>query len=120
MSNCDVCIGGRAYDYDYAVYDIENVQAPEDCSCIECGSVVTAGFECEESRFMEDEDEQLQYTCLACAEIRKVYSCRKTMPFSSVFEMLWGCDKPIRTAGECWDSLSAPAKAKLLEQWRKW
>lgn len=116
--NCDVCIGG--HDYDYAVYDIEEVQAPGDCKCIECRTVISAGSICEESRFMEDEDEQLQYTCLPCSEIRTVYSCGETMPFGSVFEMLWECDEPVRMAGECWDTLSAAGKEKLLTKWRQW
>lgn len=115
---CDVCIGGG--DHDYMVYDLEDVPAPEDLKCLECGCAIPTGNICQESRWMDDEEEQLQYTCSICAEIRSVFSCGETQPFGGMWDVLSESMDELKMAGDCWDSLTAPAKAKLLDKWREW
>jgi hypothetical protein len=102
------------------VYDVEDIPAPESTKCIECGISIPAGDLCQESRWMDEQEEQLQYTCSTCAEIRTVFSCGETQPFGGMWDVLSESMDDLKMAGDCWDSLTAPAKAKLLEKWRQW
>lgn len=130
MSDCDVCIGGDSSDFDFAIYDVEEVSASSNEKCVECSGLITAGETAQSSDWSdcdgnygnpdEETEPDIRYTCLPCAEIRAVYSCGESELFGQLWERMRENATDLRMAGECWDSLSAPAKAKLLEEWRKW
>jgi len=124
MSNCNVCIGGD-YDYDGypEFYFSSTPKARKDHQCCECRQVIRKGQQYEAFASKYDGRVSTVKTCFACADIRTVYSCDENPPpFGEMWNMFHetGSFDDLRMAGECWDSLSAPAKAKLLEEWRKW
>ena len=122
MASCDVCIGGD--DYDFMIHDIEFVVLESDKRCEECRVVIQAGSMAQQSNWAEgadyEEEPELRYTCSECAEIRTAFSCGSTEPFGNLWELLEENFSDLTMAGECWDELTAPAKAKLLDRWRKW
>ncbi len=127
---CDVCIGGDISNCDFTIYDVEDVVVSSDEACVECRGPIAAGETAQSSEWSDYEgsygepdeyaEPDIRYTCLPCAEIRAVYSCGESEIFGQLWESMRDNFTEIRMAGECWDKLSAPAKAKLLEEWRKW
>ncbi len=122
--NCDVCIGGD-YDYDGSpeFYFATTRKARKDHKCCECRGLIAKGQEYEAFTSKYDGRVSTEKTCYACADIRSVYSCGELSP---AFGEMWnafhetGAFEGMRMAGECWDSLTAPAKDKLLAKWREW
>lgn len=127
MPDCDVCIGGDWNDVDGAIQDIEDVTLDADHKCLECGDLLAAGTVAERGDWSDIDDEEgeeaepyYRYTCLACANIRSAYSCGQVEMYGVLWESLSEVSDDLKMAGECWDSLTAPAKAKLLAKWREW
>lgn len=122
MGDCDVCIGGD-YDCDGypEFYRATEPKARRDHKCLECNSTIRRGERYDRRDYKYDNVMQVDKTCLPCAEIRGAYSCGNAEPIGELWEQMreYGFDH-LKMAGECWDSLSAPAKAKLLEKWRAW
>ena len=124
MGNCDVCIGGD-YDYDGAneFQFYATPKARKDHRCCECGDVIPKGHQYEAFTAKYDGAVSTTKTCLGCADIRSVYSCGEDEPPFGEMWNAWndsGSWHNLRMAGECWDNLTAAAKAKLLEKWREW
>ncbi len=118
--NCDVCIGVDFGDCDGSpeFFNRQEVKARKPHKCMECRVIIAKGEKYQRDSGKYDGQCYTDHTCLPCAEIRHVFSCGEIEPVGQ----LW-CDFPmddLRMAGECWDSLSAAAKAKLLEKWRSW
>ncbi len=124
MSDCDVCIGGEC-DYD-GLPEFQKVEmrtARKDHKCFECRQVIPNGQRYEAFTCKFDGAVETTKTCEACADIRSVYSCGEATPaFGDMWNAFHDTDafSHMKMAGECWDKLSAPAKAKLLERWREW
>lgn len=122
--SCDICIGGD--DYDFCVGFEGYFPTDHDEKCLECRSVIRAGETAQKVHWNpEDEDEEdyapeYLWTCAACADIRAVYSCGEVQPVGGMWEILTEGFDDLKMAGECWDSLSAEGKEKLLAEWRKW
>lgn len=123
MSNCDVCIGGDGGDYDGMpeFYVEKEVKARKQYKCMECKQPIPIGTVYHRASGKFDGLVFSDKTCLPCAEIRNVYSCGEVEPVGELWHMMKDLAfDHIRMAGECWDLLTAPAKGKLLEEWRKW
>ncbi len=122
MSACGACIGGGDID-GYAVCPSVKVIKPKKLrKCVECREPLPIGVECQKISGLYDGAWFAEYTCLPCAEIVDVYSCGDIPPAVGSMWEVWddGAFQDMKMAGECWDKLSAPAKAKLLERWREW
>lgn len=124
MSGCNVCIGGD-YDYDGSpeFYFTSTPKARKDHRCCECRQIIRKGDRYEAFTSKYDGRVSTEKTCLACSDIRSVYSCGEMSPaFGELWDAFNDTDafRNLRMAGECWDKLSAPAKEKLLVEWRKW
>ena len=124
MSACDVCIGGE-YDCDGfpEFQTVETRKARKDHKCCECRQVIQKGQRYEAFTCKFDGAVETTKTCEACADIRHAYSCGEATPaFGDMWNAFHDTDafRNMKMAGECWDSLTAPAKAKLLERWRAW
>lgn len=121
--NCDVCIGGGDFDGYPEFFETSWPKAKKQHVCGECRGQIQPGETYEAASGKFDGHFFYEKTCEACADIRQVYSCGETPP---AFGYLWndfhesGAFEHLRMAGECWDSLSAPGKEKLLDKWRKW
>ncbi len=121
MSNCDVCIGGGEADGSFDFYRSSEPKAKKPHKCIECRKVIAVGEK--HSLFVGkyDGDFSSSRACLECAEIQRAYSCGELIIVGDLWSEMRDHGFPnMRMAGECWDSLTAPAKAKLLEKWREW
>lgn len=122
MSACDVCIGGGYVDGYAVCWNQVDVRTRKDHKCVECRDLIPKGTVCERVSGHFDGAWFADHTCAACADIRSMYSCGETPPAIGEMWEAWreGGFDDLRMAGECWDELSAPAKEKLLEKWRKW
>lgn len=114
---CDVCIGTT--DPFDNVYLHKPVTARKPHRCCECKSEILPGQQYEREVCIED-GISVYKTCAACYEIRSVYSCGKSFYLECLWEDFEYAFEGFKMAGECWDSLTAPAKAKLLDKWREW
>lgn len=122
MSACGACIGGCDYDGYVVCWNQKNIRASKDHRCVECRCLIPKGTVCERTSGLFDGSWFADHTCAECAQIRAVYSCGENPPCNGEMWLAWGEGgfDDLRMAGECWDSLSAPAKEKLLGKWRKW
>jgi hypothetical protein len=122
VSDCDVCIGGGDRDGYPEFQEIKDVKARKPHKCVECRRVIEKGETYQRYSGKFDGAVFTDHTCEECASIRSVYSCGEAWP--CVGEMWSEMEDHgfahLRMAGECWDKLSAAAKAKLLERWRAW
>lgn len=119
---CDVCIGGDV-DYDgYPEFYIEAwPKARKPHRCVECREEIKRGESYQSASGKFDGEIFREKTCAACADIRNVYSCGSSPAFGAMWnEFEENVFDHLQMAGECWDSLTAPAKAKLLDKWREW
>jgi hypothetical protein len=122
MSTCDVCIGG-GYDYDgsYDFFSTERVRARKPHRCEECHQIIPVGSVYERHSGKFDGDFYSGKACLLCAEIRDVFSCGDSYEYGTLWELMREIAFPqLTTASECFTELSAAAKARVLEEWRKW
>ena len=123
MGDCNVCIGGGDVDGYPEFFEEAWPKARREHRCCECRQMIQKGEKYQACSGKFDGAFFCDKTCAACAEIRHAYSCGDSEP---CFGDLWSsfrerdAFRELRMAGECWDSLSAPAKAKLLEKWRQW
>ena len=117
---CDVCIGTD--DYEQAeFYQLENRKARKPHKCYECRRAIQPGEKYEHVRAKWDGDFSTIYTCGLCAEIRTVFSCGEGYCHGSLWDDMYEIAFPaLTTASECFTELSATAKARVLEEWRKW
>lgn len=126
---CDVCIGGDIGDCDYTYTVIEErvVDAPH--KCCECRVTLVVGETHQYASSHEDKAEADEFgreffeawTCSICAEIRKVFSCGEGQMWESLWDDMEEHAFPsLTTASECFTELSAEAKVRVLEEWRKW
>ncbi len=120
--NCDVCIGGDVGDCDgYAeFYSSKEVKARKPHKCLECKQIIQVGELYQRASGKFDGRVFADKTCLPCAEIRSAYSCGEVEPVGELWSMMREVFDDLRMAGECWDSLSAAGKGKLLGRWRAW
>lgn len=119
MSNCDVCIG--TYDYDGPEFWKRSApKARKPHRCCECNREIQRGetYQLDTGRW--DGDFNTYRTCAQCAEIRDVFTCGGGWLYRSLWEDMEMAFDDLRMAGECWDELSAAAKAHLLVRWRAW
>ena len=117
MRKCDVCIGG---DYDFEnVYIVTTRKARKQHKCYECNGEIQPKEQYHREVCIDGEV-VVYKVCAACYEIRLTYSCGHSFHIGTLWEDLEECFPVFRMAGECWDKLSATAKAKLLDKWRKW
>ncbi len=120
---CDICIGGGDHDGYPEFFEEAWPKARKDHRCCECRKTIPKGEEYQACSGKFDGAFFYEKTCAACAEIRRTYSCGGDQPaFTGLWEAFEDSDgfNNFRMAGECWDSLTAPAKAKLLDKWRQW
>lgn len=94
--------------------------------CTECGEDIPAHAKYEYFYGKYDGDMYAYHTCLPCVEIRAFFSCDGSWMWGCVWESLTegmfehfhhGCLEPGKEDKE---PLSAAAKAKVVERWRKW
>lgn len=117
--SCNVCIGISDYDSP-EVYNASTPKARKPHRCCECGGEIPKGDQYERVKW-HDGKWGRQNTCLLCVEIRKVFSCGEGF----VHEMLWEdmeeyAFPELTTGTDCFQELSAAAKAVVLNRWRKW
>ena len=117
--NCDVCLSS---DFD-GPNEFERCTTPKarkEHKCEECRKVIAKGEVYERFTAKWDGAVTTTKTCLLCAEISTVFYCN-----GRVLGNLWGdmadyvFDR-LTVNSECFLKLSAAAKEKVLDRWRKW
>lgn len=88
--------------------------------CGECGEPIQAG-ERYEDFFGADDGKPIRHkTCAACVEIRGHFSGSEGWIWGCIWEDMENCFPDLTAGGPCLEGLSAAAKTKLFEMWRKW
>lgn len=116
---CDVCIG--ISDYDTAdVYHSGLVRARKQHKCCECRRAIAPGEQYERVAAIWDGSWSHYRTCAICREIRDVFTCGEGFTFTNLWDDMREYAFPeLTTASECFRELSAVAKGRVLEEWRK-
>lgn len=117
MSEDFDCAFNDSFECEFEDYVADIVIAKEACVCCECRAKITPGDRYEAASVWIDEEEQSYITCEPCAELRHHFSASYHGLIEEASEILF----PYLTAGgPCVEGLSASAKGKLFEMWRRW
>ena len=120
MTDCGACIGGGDYDGPNEFEHIEHPKARKPHKCSECHRVIAVSEQYE--RFTGKFDGSLFCikVCSECAEIREAFNCDVGALEADLWSDMERYVFPGMTTG-CLERLTTPgAKAKLLEEWRRW
>ena len=119
MSDCNVCV---YFDGDTAeLFEQVNRKARKDYQCCECARPIKRG-ECYQFCKMFFEGEWSSYrTCLACAEIRKAFSCEGECVGGLFWDQMEELFADITISGDCLNKLkSQEAKRYFAQRYREW
>lgn len=89
--------------------------------CCECHRVIEPRETYQRAAGKSDGNLWNYSTCFLCAEIREHFQCGRGWLFGSLWEDLGENFIPEMVAGgPCLEGLSAAAKERLFEEWRRW
>jgi hypothetical protein len=117
---CDLCI---EMDLDDGIVEQESCEVGPVSTLLTCGECYRAIEPGQVAEVFSGtfEQEECEYiTCSVCLDVREHFYCGSWV-FGSIWEEIEErCFGELTTASECFQKLSAEAKAYTLERWRKW
>jgi hypothetical protein len=119
--SCDVCIGQDCDDGVVETLSDSFPKARKPHTCYECSRPINPGEIYH--RFVGKWEGELQRfdTCYLCHEIRAVFSCGEGWIWGQLWEDMQELAFPhLTTATDCFQELSPPAKAFVIERWQRW
>ena len=119
--NCDVCITAD-FDGQVECAATSTPKARKQARCCECGLLIAPGNAYHRYSGRWEGKWFVTKTCLICAEIRTAFYCNGWLSgvlWEDMREAVF--DNPnFSTASECFTKLSAAAKQRVLDEWRRW
>ena len=120
---CDVCLVGEL-DSENSFYAETIHRARKAYRCCECNQPITPGERYQRATGKSDDHIWTYRTCMTCAEIRRVFYCHQDgggWIFTTLWEQMQDQEvfERLTTASPCFQQLTPPAKAALMDRWRR-